>query len=55
MSLPPIGIVISTYQRPDGKTPDLLKRTLNSVLNQTYNNFSLGINEQKDSNSLLLI
>jgi hypothetical protein len=41
MSLPPIGIVISTYQRPDGKTPDLLKRTLNSVLNQTYNNWKL--------------
>ena len=25
-----LGIVISTYQRPDGKTPELLTRALNA-------------------------
>jgi hypothetical protein len=35
------AIVISTYQRPDGNTPYLLKRTLESVLNQTYQNFKI--------------
>jgi hypothetical protein len=35
------AVVISTYQRPDGNTPHLLKRTLESVLNQTYQNFKI--------------
>lgn len=35
------GIVISTYQRPDGKTPYFLNRCLNSVKNQTYQNFKV--------------
>jgi glycosyltransferase involved in cell wall biosynthesis len=35
------AIVISTYQRPDGNTPIFLKKTLESVLNQTYQNFKI--------------
>jgi glycosyltransferase involved in cell wall biosynthesis len=41
MNLPKLGIVISTYQRPDGKTPELLTRTLNCVLSQTYQDWKL--------------
>tara|TARA_R110000782_G_scaffold155912_1_gene248092 strand:+ start:3239 stop:3982 length:744 start_codon:yes stop_codon:yes gene_type:complete len=41
MKNPKIGIVISTYQRPDGQTPKLLKRTLDCLLNQTYSNWKL--------------
>ena len=41
MDSPHIGIVIATYQRPDGKTPELLKRTIDSLLNQTYSNWKL--------------
>tara|TARA_R110001632_G_scaffold232158_1_gene372210 strand:- start:23 stop:757 length:735 start_codon:yes stop_codon:yes gene_type:complete len=37
----PLAIVLTTYQRPDGKTPELLTRTLNCILNQTYQNFKL--------------
>ena len=36
-----LGIVISTYQRPDGKTPELLTRTLNAINNQTYTNWKV--------------
>lgn len=36
-----IGIVISTYQRPDGKTPELLTRALNAINNQTYTNWKV--------------
>jgi len=35
------GIVISTYKRKDGKTPFYLNKTLNSLLNQTYQNFKV--------------
>ena len=35
------GITISTYQRPDGKTPFYLKRALDSVFNQKYKNFKI--------------
>jgi len=34
-----IGIVISTYQRKDGSTPFYLQKTLESVKNQTYQNY----------------
>lgn len=30
------GIVITTYQRGDGKTPELLNRALKSILNQSH-------------------
>lgn len=41
MENPKLGIVISTYQRPDGKTPELLTRTLNAINNQTYTNWKV--------------
>lgn len=36
-----IGIIISTYQRKDGKTPFYLNRTLESILSQTHKNFKI--------------
>jgi glycosyltransferase involved in cell wall biosynthesis len=36
-----LGIVISTYQRPDGKSPELLARALECVLNQSYSNWKI--------------
>ena len=36
-----LGIVISTYQRPDGKSSELLSRALECVLNQSYNNWKI--------------
>lgn len=47
----PLGIVISTYQRPDGKTPELLARTLNCVLNQSYDNWKIFLIGDKYNNS----
>ena len=35
------GISIASYQRPDGATPDLLKRAIKSVHEQTYKNWKL--------------
>lgn len=35
------GIVISTYQRPDGKTPEFITRAINSVLSQTYSDWKI--------------
>lgn len=35
------GIVISTYKRKDGKTPSFLTKTLDSIFNQTYQNFKI--------------
>lgn len=36
-----LSIVISTYQRKDGKTPFYLKRALDSIFKQTYKNFKI--------------
>ena len=36
-----LGIVITTYQKPDGTTPDILKRAIESVKNQTHQDFIL--------------
>jgi len=36
-----LGIVIPTWQRPDGKTPELLKRTLTAINNQIYKNWKV--------------
>jgi hypothetical protein len=33
-----LGIIIATYQRVDGKTPELLKRAISSVQYQNYQN-----------------
>jgi glycosyltransferase involved in cell wall biosynthesis len=35
------AIVIATYQRPDGKSPFYVKRALESVKNQTYQNYKV--------------
>lgn len=35
------GIIITTYMRPDGKTPFYLKRTLDSILNQKFKNYKV--------------
>jgi glycosyltransferase involved in cell wall biosynthesis len=34
-----IGIVISTYRRPDGKTPFYLERALRAIQNQTHKDY----------------
>ena len=36
-----LGIVITTYQKSDGSTPTLLKRAIESVKNQTYQDYTL--------------
>jgi glycosyltransferase involved in cell wall biosynthesis len=45
------GICISTYQRKDGKTPELLRRALDSVFNQTYKNFKIFLIGDKYENN----
>jgi glycosyltransferase involved in cell wall biosynthesis len=35
------GIVVPTYKRSNGTTPSYLKRTLNSVFKQTYDDFKI--------------
>ena len=35
------AIILSTYQRNDGRTPVLIKRTLNSILNQTHTDYKI--------------
>ena len=37
------SIVITTYQRKDGKTPMFLKRAIDSIMNQEYQNFKIFI------------
>lgn len=41
MNNPNIGVVISTWQRPDGKTFSFLKKTLEHLILQTYSNWKL--------------
>jgi glycosyltransferase involved in cell wall biosynthesis len=36
-----IAVVLNTYQKPNGKTPELLTRAINSIKNQTYKNWVL--------------
>lgn len=36
-----IGIIIATYQKPDGTTPQLLQRAIDSVKNQTHEDYLL--------------
>ena len=35
------AIIISTYKKPDGRTPELLTKTLQSVIDQTYTNWKV--------------
>ena len=46
-----IGIIISTYQRKDGKTPFYLNRALESILSQTYKNFKIFLIGDRYENS----
>lgn len=46
-----IGILIPTYQRSDGKTPFYLKRALESVKNQIYNNYHVYLIGDKYENN----
>lgn len=49
------SIVISTYQRDDKRSPELLKRALDSVFNQTYKNFKIFlIGDKYENNSEIL-
>ena len=36
-----LGVTIHTYQRADGLTPTLLSRAINSVINQSYQNYKI--------------
>jgi len=36
-----IGIVVTTYKRPDGQTPFFLNRALRSVMTQTYEDYRI--------------
>jgi glycosyltransferase involved in cell wall biosynthesis len=46
------SIVITTYQRKDGTTPIVLKRALDSVFNQDYDNFKIYIIGDKYEDNL---
>lgn len=45
------GIVITTYQRKDGRTPVVIKRALDSIFNQTYLNFKVYVIGDKYENN----
>jgi len=49
-----LAIVISTYQRKDGKTPFYLKRALDCIFNQTYKNFKVFLigDKYEDNNEI---
>jgi glycosyltransferase involved in cell wall biosynthesis len=51
------SVVISTYQRDDKRSPELLKRALDSVFNQTYKNFKVFLigDKYEDKNEILKI
>ena len=38
-----LGVTIHTYQRADGQTPRLLLRAIQSVVNQSYQNYKIFI------------
>lgn len=52
-----LAIVITTYQKPNGLTPPLLKRAIESVKNQTYQDYTLIIigDKYEDNNEFELI
>lgn len=45
------AIIIPTYQRPDGRTPELLNRALQSILQQSYQNFKVYLIGDKYENN----
>lgn len=45
------AVIIPTYQRPDGKSPFYLKRALDSIKNQTYQNFKVYLIGDKYENN----
>lgn len=47
-----ISVVINTYQRKDGSTPHYLRRALDSVFNQTHQDFKIFIIGDKYENDL---
>lgn len=51
---PAIGIVITTFKRPDGKTPDYLNRTLASIKSQTFQDYRVYVigDAYEDDNEL---
>jgi glycosyltransferase involved in cell wall biosynthesis len=50
-----LGIVIATYMRENGSTPELLTRALDSVFNQTYKDFKVYlIGDKYENNSEIL-
>ncbi len=49
-----IGVIIATYQRPDGKTPSYLRRALNSIHSQTFKNFQVYVMGDKYENNIEL-
>jgi acetyltransferase-like isoleucine patch superfamily enzyme len=46
-----LGIIITTYQRPNGSTPEVLKRAIESIKNQTHQDFFLIIIGDKYNNN----
>jgi len=47
-----LGVTIHTYQRKDGQTPIFLKRAIQSVLNQSYQNFKIFVVGDKYDNNV---
>ena len=50
-----LGIVIATYQRKDGSTPKYLTRALDSIFNQTYQNWEWIISDDFSEDPEVLI
>lgn len=52
------SIVISTYKRNDGRSPEVLKRALDSIFSQTYKNFKIFLigdkyDDEKEINNIV--
>lgn len=45
------GVIITTYQRPDGKTPQYIKRAIESVLSQKHTNWKIYLIGDKYNNN----
>ena len=46
-----LGVTIHTYQRQDGQTPAFLSRAIQSIINQSYQNFKIFIVGDKYENN----